>query len=235
MSEYLCKQRNIKLYTNGKTVTTNFPPIHRENNTSEEIIREAVFRSMNYTSKFIGKCELSNKFYGEDKIITYRIPGAYALINHDLAGHIMYHPNNEFLKKDAETLFECEYKIIMRHSLKNRIINIYRSNGGVSKANILEESPIHINKNNELCVYSEFENDGVNLCKWIPIKNRFSKSLQTEVPGLLELNPEIKDDCIIIDIVNNHPEWLNSERADWFKTIKHFLDDSELKYKFNYI
>jgi len=235
MSSHFCKQTNAKVYSDGKIVSTCFPPKYDNSISSEEAIREAVYRCMRYTSKLIGKCELSNKLYNEDKIYSYRIPGSYALNNHNLSGNILYHPDNEFLKKDAEMLFECEYKIIMKHSLQNSKINIFRSNGKIEKATITSDCPLHITDNNDLCVHVEFMNNGDLSNKWIPLSRRFSKSIQKEVPGLLELNPNLNNNCVIIDIVNNHPEWLNIEREKWNRDFKQLLDKSKLKYKFNYI
>ena len=51
---------------NGSVTYASFPPIKNESKDFETSIRDAVWRSTTFTSKFVGKCELSNTMYSEE-------------------------------------------------------------------------------------------------------------------------------------------------------------------------
>ena len=54
----------------NQTIVSSFPPvIHQES--IQENIKEAVFRSMNFSSKFFNICELTGKHY-DNGVYTFR-------------------------------------------------------------------------------------------------------------------------------------------------------------------
>ena len=66
--------------------------------------KTAVYRSMNFSSKFCGICELTNKKYSEKEVRMIKLKSA-EYINHHCLGNIFYHPENEKYLDYAKYVF----------------------------------------------------------------------------------------------------------------------------------
>lgn len=234
----LSKQNMDKSFT-----SISFPPSNEEK-TREECIRSAVFRCMNFSSKFNYLCELTNKKYPEKELVMANLKSAKYIRDHHCSGHILYHPENEALLEEAFMYFECQEIMVQEHSLQDVEVNIERSNKEIVKGKVVKDSCLLYNhKYDCLSVYVSFnindnddafdENFDNVRYKWILLENKYSNSLNRIKKGLIELNPEIFTKEIIFKI-KQHPEWLNLERELWKKKIEENLKKYNLNFSFIY-
>lgn len=197
-----------------------------------EHIKDAVYRCMNFTSKRCSYCELSGKYYDDDSLILYQVPGAKNINNHHCAGNIIYHKDSEEYLKYADMYFEWQENAIQKHSWCGETIKYQRSNGDIMESTIFPNSPIRFGEN-KLLVYVEFINDNLIYNKWVPFLSYTSRRVG-EVKGVLELNPHLKDKELILSI-SNHPEWMNEERIEWKSLMEKQLTKCSLNYKFEIV
>ena len=100
------------------------------------------------------------------------------------------------------------------------------------EANIVDKSGLRYNKDRGmLMMYVEFINNSEIFYKWVPLTNYQSKSLKREVKGILELNPNLLEENLILTI-DEHPEWMNEERDELMKLMRDELNKTNLKYVF---
>jgi len=221
----------MSVITNSKGTQISFPPLQHSNKTIIENIKEAVFRSMNFTSKFINVCEISGKEY-TNNIYLHKIQGAEYIRPHHCAGNIQYHKDYENFLEDINLYFEIQEKYFQNHSFSNLKLNFERSNGDILEGTVVKDSGLlYIPSRESLALYITFRIDGEEFFKWIPLIDTFSKSLHKETKGLLGLNESLKEKELII-YVNETPEWLKLERTTFIETMKTKLDKTQLSYLF---
>lgn len=223
-----------KVDNDGTVSTISFPPTI-ETRTHNENIRYAVFRSMNYSSKYNTICELTNKQYPEDELLFTKLKSADYIKNHHCAGNIIYHPENEQYLDDAHLYFECQEKMMLNHSLQGKEINIERSNGNIEKAIIVKDSCFLYNNNyKSMSVYVCFKNkdDDEDYYKWVLLEDCISNSTKKYRKGVYNLNKELFDEGIIF-YVKEHPEWMDVERKHLFEFIKENLDKLSINCTFH--
>lgn len=202
----------------------------KQNVSESNTIKDAVWRSMYFSSKKAGECELSGKSYNSYELYLAILDGAQNINPHHCSGNIIYHEDNKSLLNDANCWFECQETIIQNHSWANKNVTIQRSNGDKINVAICKNSCIRI-QFDKILFYVEFiENDEV-FNKWVPLVKYFSNSKQKEILGILDLNPELINEELILTI-KNHPEWMNDERQKWKKQFEDKLNESGVKYTF---
>jgi len=222
---------SMSVITNSQGTLTSFPPLKNSDKTIIENIKEAVFRSMNYTSKFINVCEISGK-KDTNNIFLHKIQGAEYIRNHHCAGNIQYHKDYENFLDDINLYFEIQEKYFQNHSFSNLKVNFERSNGEILEGTVVKDSGLlYVPSRDTLALYITFNIGGEDFFKWIPLIDTFSKSLQKETKGLLGLNESLKEKELII-YVNETPEWLKLERTTFIETMKTKLDKTQLSYLF---
>ena len=190
--------------------------------TNEDLIRDATYRSTRFTLKFIRVCELSGETFDEDSdaLVEKQLTGAQYISDHHCFGYITF---NKSLNEDFEVaniLFEIDWQLVQTHSLQGKTIKIKRSSGEFQDAIIPEDSPLrYIEKYNDFLIKVSFQQDGATLFKGIPL---YSYERDGEkVPGILELNPHLIDEDLVLDITSRaHPEWIIDEKREWLEFIK---------------
>jgi hypothetical protein len=196
-----------------------------------DIIKNNVVKSTLSTLKAIGKCELTNKTYKEDtnEIMLYKLKGAEAVNSHHCYATIFYHKENEKYLKYANMYYECFDSLIQKHSLQNKTVNLYRSNGDIDKGYIDVESPIKFFEDTRgMCVYIKIKDS--ELSKWVPFNDTFSNSLNKVYPGLLSLNKELFDEELIIYFDSQSYPYDN-DRDRFKKFFVSELDKLSINYK----
>ena len=201
--------------------------------TNEELIRDATYRSTRFTIKYIRVCEFSGEEFPEesDSLVEKQLTGAKYISDHHCFGYVTF---NKILTEDFEAaniLFEIDWKIIQTHSLQGKTIKIKRSSGVFQDAIIPEDSPLrYIDDYNDFLIKVAFEQDGCTLYKGIPLYS-YEKNGK-KVPGILELNPHLIDEDLVLDITSRvHPEWIIDEKREWLD----FIKDKLSKTPFNII
>ena len=84
-----------------------------------------------------------------------------------------------------------------------------------------------------LCIYVDIINGNEILNKWVPLTKYFSTSLNRDIKGIIELNPNLKNHPLNFKL-KKHPEWMNKERTDWKYEFCKNLDKTGLEYSFTY-
>lgn len=227
--------------------TITYPPLKNNSENISEHIKDAVYRCMNLTSKQINFCELSGEYYSDDdnsdqdlepheeekgRLLMTKLIGADHINNHHCSGNIIYHSSKSDYVKDANMYFEWQESIIQKQSWDGKKVKIERSNQEIMEANIVDKSGLRYNKDRGmLMMYVEFINNSELLYKWVPLTNYQSKSLKREVKGILELNPNLLEENLILTI-DEHPEWMNEERDELKKLMQDELNKTNLKFVF---
>lgn len=222
-------------YCDDGTSKTFFPPEKDDNTNVEEIIPNSVYRCFHFSSKLVNRCELTNKYYKDEeaeKLVSSKLKGAEQLSNRHCSGVIVYHPDNEKYLDFANMYFECQENIIQKHSWCEKNINIQRTNGDILATKIMEDSCVRL-RNGKIMFYVKFIINEEAYFKWVPLTDYYSESTNTEISGLITLNPNILDDEIILQI-DKHPEWMNEERTEWKDKFNDAFNNSGIKYKFSY-
>lgn len=216
----------------NNSVHSIFDIIHTEkqNVSKPNTIKDAVWKSMNFSSKKGSKCELSGKLYDSDSLHLGILDGAQSINQCHWSGNIIYHKDNEHLLNDANCWFEYQETIIQNHYWTNKNIIIQRSNGDKINVPICKNSCIRI-QFDKILFYVEFIEKGQILNKWVPLLKYFSNSKQQEILGILDLNPELINEELILTI-KNHPKWMDDERQKWKKQFEDKLNESGIKYTF---
>jgi hypothetical protein len=220
----------MSVVTNEQGILTSFPPLKKVDQATSKNIKEAVFRSMNFTSKFANMCEISKEL--SQDVYLHTIKGAQNIRNHHCAGEILYNKDYEYLLADINIYFEIQEKYFQNHSFDNMKLMFERSNGDIIEGTVLEDSGIlYIPSRDELALYITFTINDEKLFKWIPLNDTFSKSLNKKTTGLLSLNKELNNKELII-YVNKTPEWLKTERDTFLEMMENKLKKTKLQYSF---
>lgn len=212
----------------------SFPPIDNIDMTTVDRIIYAVFRSTHHSSKKCNYCELDGNYYSEnDNNLTMKyLDGAQQISKHHCYGCIQYHKSNEKLFDQANMYFETDKNIINKQSFAGKPIKIQRSSGEIVEGHITKDSCLRIIDDN-LMMYVEFIVDNEIYYKYVSLFDYTIRQLKNEMKGILTLNPELKDEELILTIKNN-PEWLNKYREPWKALFTTKLDEFGIKYKFIY-
>jgi len=202
-----------------------------EENTGN-FIPYAVFKSTNFTSKLVNKCELTGKYYNNKDLILDRLTSSEQINNHHCYGCIQYHPDNKELFKEANLYFEYFMNLIHKHSWQGLKIKIERSNGDILDTNIHENSYIRL-LNNNIVFYVEFFENGETFNKSIHLLDYYSERRKKTDKGILSLNPEFLEKKLIL-YIDKHPEWMNSQRKEWIELFNTELKKTGINYSFIY-
>ena len=214
------------------TTTTTTEEFYSSENSCEDKITYAIFKSTNFSSKLVNYCELSGKYYNDDSVILQKLNGAEQLSNHHCYGAIQYHPENENLMKQANMYYEAISNIFCNHSWKGLDVKIERSSGQIMDTNIHENSCIRYFKNN-IMFYIEFKENDELYNKWIPLKDYYSERRDRTDRGILSLNPDLYHKEIIL-YISSHPEWMNNVRKKWIELFTTEIEKTGIKVKLEY-
>jgi len=160
------------------------------------------------------------------------LDGAQQISKHHCYGNIQYHKTNENLFDQANMYFEANQNIINKQSFAGKQIKIQRSSGEIVDGYIVKDSCLRIIDDN-LMMYVKFMIDNEIYYKYVSLINYNSKQLKLPIQGILTLNPELKDEELILTIKHN-PKWLDEYREPWKKLFITKLDEIGIKYKFIY-
>lgn len=232
--EMYCSPSVVISNKNNNLHLVSFPPVNNENMNTIDRIISAVFRSIHYSSKICNYCELEGKYYQEedtDLILRY-LNSAQQISNHHCYGCIQYHKSNENYFDQANMYFEADQNIINKQSFAGKQIKIQRSSGEIVDGHITKDSCLRYIDDN-LMMYVEFIVDNEKYYKYVSLIDYNSKRLKNTSYGILTLNPELKDEELILTIKNN-PEWLDEYRKPWKELFITELDKIGIKYKFIY-
>lgn len=202
------------------------------NNSVEEVLFSAIFKSTYFSSKKITMCELTGKNYDDNNLIIQRLNGAEQLNNLHWYGGIQYHPENENLMHFANMYFEAIFNLLCNHSWKGLPIKIQRSSGQILETNIHENSCIRYFENKIMFYIQFIENDEL-YNKWVPLTNYYSKRRDKTDSGILSLNPELYQKEMIL-YIDNHPEWMNDIRDKWIELFTTEIEKTGIKVKLQY-
>ena len=197
-------------------------------------IMYTVFRSTHYSSKKCNYCELDGKYYPEDdtNLILRYLNGAQQISKHHCYGCIQYHKSNENYFDQVNMYFECDKNIIYKQSFAGKQIKIQRSSGEIVDGNITKDSCLRY-IDGHLMMYVEFMKGSELYYKYVSLIDYNNEKLSIHIKGILTLNPELKDEELILTIKNN-PEWLDEYREPWKELFITELDKIAIKYKFIY-
>ena len=196
----------------------SFPPLPKNTpNNIVDNIKDAVFRSMFYSSKFANKCEISNNYYTlgsskEEGLRSTFLKGSQQLSNHYCFGSIQYHTDYKDYIKYANMYFECDRKIIQNHNWFDKSVNIQRSNGDIQQTTIFTDSVIRF-LSDCIMFYVQFEENYETQYKWVPLTDYTSRRSNKKTTGLLNLNENLINEELVL-YIGEHPEWMNKERAE---------------------
>ena len=221
----------MSVVTKTHGTQTSIPSLKNSEQIIIENIKEAVFRSMNFTSKFINVCEISGK-EDTNNIYLHKIQGAEYIRNHHCAGDIQYHKDYEKMLAVVNVYFEIQEKYFQNHSFSDLKVNFERTNGDILEGTVVKDSGLlYIPSRDSFALYITFKINKESVFKWVPLIDTFSQSLQKETKGLLSLNEHLKDKELVI-YVNETPELLKQERTTFIETMKTKLDKTQLPYLF---
>lgn len=192
----------------------------------------AVFQSINFTSKRLNVCELTNNTYPEDTLMVEKLRGVEQISDHHCYGCIQYHPDNYILFKEANMYFECYMNLIQKHSWTGLEIKIQRSNGDIMTTNIHDNSCIIYFKE-QVWFFIEFKKNDQIYNKCIPLSDYLSESRGITDKGIITLNPHFKEKELIL-YIDKHPGWLNTQRNKWKDIFETVFKKSGIKFKFEY-
>ena len=196
------------------SVAKIFNILHQqEQNVSEsDTIKNTVWKCMNFSSKVANICELTGKSCNSSDLDLHMavLDGAKTINPCHWSGDIIYHKDNKHLLNDANCWFEIQELIIQNYSWANKNVTIQRSNGDKINVPIHKYSCIRIQFDKILFNIEFIEKEQV-FNKWVPLVKYFSNSKQKEILGILDLNPELINEELILTI-KNHPEWMDDER-----------------------
>jgi hypothetical protein len=214
--------------------SVSYPPVFKEQSNAEHI-KDAVFRCMKFSSKFINYDELEGKYVTEDNnnLKYISLDGANQISNHHCAGIIQSSINNTEYIKQANMYFEIQENCIQKNSLQGKNIKIQRRDGTIINGKITNNSILRYNKHlDDIMIHSEFIICKDIFNKFIPF-HRYEYD-EVEIKGLLELNPQLLEEDLIITIYNS-PKWMKDERDAWYKFIKLKLEKSKFNIIYNNI
>ena len=212
---------------------SQFPPQIKSEQSIEDNIKDAVFKSMNFSSKMINTCEFTGVIHKEG-VYMFRLDGANYLNDHHCSGQIMYHEDNKKYIKEANIYFECYYNYIQKYSLTDLKLNFERSNGDISEGSVpIDSGILYIQSRDALGLYIDFIENNQKLYKWVTFIDTVSKSTGKLSKGLITLNPELQNHELII-YIKKHPEWLNEDRVKWLTFMDDQLKKTNLKYSLRY-
>jgi hypothetical protein len=221
----------VSILTNSEGMLASFPPRKKPEQSIINNIKDAVFRSMNFTSKFCNLCEISGKDYQND-LLLHKINGAEYIRNHHCAGNIQYHQDYKHFLDDVDIYFEIQEKYFQKHSFDNMKLKFQRSSGEKVEGTVVKNSGIlYLTSRDEIGLYITFKLAGEDMFKWVPLNDTYSNSLKKETKGLLSLNETLKEQELII-YVKETPEWLKIERETFIDMMKVYLDKTKLTYSF---
>jgi hypothetical protein len=207
---------NIKYDNNGniekKSVVqaplSNIIDIQNEN--LEERLFDIVFRSLNFTSKFCGICELTGKKYNDENLRMHTLKYVKAYNSYFLAGNIMFHPDNEYMLKWTDLIFWSEYNIIPKNNLEGIKLNVSRSSGEIDTECFIEkeEGFIWSKKHNEFILRVKL--DGGKNEKYVLLSkiHRYNPNLTLKVT------------LPHIDYYKDSPEWIYEIYNSWIEFVK---------------
>ena len=197
---------------------------------SQKLINELkinVYRSTIFSTKVVNKCELTNKTYDEnEKIYATRLLGSHAINLNYFYGEMFFHPENKWLFKYANIVYEFLEKIIQKHSLQKQEVYIERSNGTIDKAKIESDAPIRLfNDERGIAVFVKINDQ--DIYKWISFKDHYCKTLKRNIKGLFTLNPELKSKATEL-YFDNPSKYLESEQNEYIRSIKDVFKDENI-------
>ena len=207
-----------------------FPPKKIELDELEENrIKNAVFHCINFTSKYMGVCELSGEKLdinddvdkiqnSVNRMITKQLSGSECFVNFP-GGMIQYLEKNQYMMDMANTFFETEYNIITKFEFNNKEfdmvseynkykkyinLNILRSSGVIDDNAILyRNTPLRYSKSNNKL--------GVMVC--VKMLNNDLGEKFVFLDNLNKYNPELFP--IKLSLSLDVPSWLEVDRIKW--------------------
>jgi hypothetical protein len=207
---------NIKYDLNGniKKKSVVQSPLSKgidiQNENLEERLFDVVFRSLNFTSKFGGVCELTGKKYEDKNLRIHTLEYVKAYNSYFLAGNIMYHPDNKHMLKWTDLIFWSEYNIIPKNNLEGIKLNVLRSSGEI-------DHECHIEKEDGF-IWSKKYNEFMIRVKLDNHKNEKYVLLSK----IHKYNPNLilKITLPHIDYYKDSPEWLYEIYNSWIEFVK---------------
>lgn len=199
---------------------------------NKENIMQTVIRCINFTSKYVNNCELTDTKYSQDNsnIKIVQLYCADQISNHHCYGVIQYHIDNEKLLNDANMYFEYIQNIIQNQSWAGENIKIERSDGNIFDTCIYEKSCLRL-YDNSLMIFVKFMENDIYKYKWIPLLDYTCSKTDMITKGILSLNPHLKEKPLILTI-DKHPSWMDEYRDKWIKNFTEYLDKLEINYRF---
>jgi len=185
-----------------------------------------LYKSFNYTSKYINVDELTGENYNDNELYMKYLRGRDAMNTHMCAGCIMFHEKNEHMFLWLEILFWDINNIIPAefHNLKNIDINIERSNGDIEIGKI-NDSSFRVSKStNEYVIHVQvLDENGL-----------YDKYKHVTLSKINQLNPDLSFIISLPKIETSElPDWVLSHYTNWkqnlYKNINWDLNKLALK------
>ena len=155
-----------------------------------------LYRSIFFTSKYLGLDELTNEKYDENELRVYKIKGIQCVNEHNCCGDICYNPKNSEMLKWVDLMFWNEYGVLYKHNLLGNI-NVMRSNNVLDMGVIDENECIRFSKSQQKFVIR------------VKLENR-TKEKNVDLDNLQKYNPNLELKIKIPDkkIYEDAPYWL---------------------------
>jgi hypothetical protein len=207
-----------------------FPPKKIElDELEEQRIKNAVFHCINFTSKYMGVCELSGEKLdinddsdlienSGNRLINKQLAGSDSFVNFP-GGMIQYLEKNQYMMDMANKFFETEYSIIANFEFNNKEfdmvpeynkykkyinLNVLRSSGVIDDNAILYRTmPLRYSNTNKKM--------GVTVCVTLG-NNDFGEKF-IFLDKLKKYNPELFPMKLSLSL--DVPSWLKDDRTKW--------------------
>jgi len=177
-------------------------------NPTMEHLLDAITRSIHFSSKKVGICELTNAEHEHDALKLHTIEGIRSVNEHFCAGNILYYTENQYMLKWVNLLFWDMYSVITKHNLEGPV-TIKRTSGVLdSTAVVKKNQPIRWSKTLNSYIIKVYL-DNFTQDKIIKIQDIHTHNSHKEL-------------CIHIpsrDFYKESPEWVLDLYNNWITSI----------------
>jgi hypothetical protein len=233
---HLVKMGSSRLKEGNVCGVGAFPPKKIDLEESEETrIKNAVFHCINFTSKYMGVCELSGEKLDTNDIIqdsgnillNKQLSGSESFVNYP-GGMIQYLEKNQYLMDMANKFFETEYSIINNFEFRNKVFDMLPKFNKYKKyitLNVLRSSDV-IDTNailyrNTPLRYSNTHNKmGVTVC--VTLENKELGEKFVFLDRIKKYNPDLFPMKLGLSL--DVPSWLDVERTKWRSDMVGYLN-----------
>lgn len=238
----------INTLPNSQTqVINSFPPNRSSQTTASMDERErilincanAYYRSIYFSSKLEGVCELSDTPYPSKEddenngVFCKQLTGISYISSHHCYGVVQYHISNIDLFPIVEAYKDFDHTMVTRHNLQGKSLQIKRSNGNIEIVTINSDAPLTCYKFNgvdKFIIIKTTLGENSEYVKKIPLHTYTNETDNAVHTGFIEMNPTVFTDDFVLRLgYQDHP-YMETERTQWKTDISNLLGN--IKHEF---